>query len=65
MIVTMPPKLTAGITRDLMLIPLALITTISESPESRAYASMTPKRVERGKAISRKVGIRDKNTRAI
>jgi hypothetical protein len=45
--------------------PLALTTTISESPHIRAHASITPSSADIGKAISRKVGIMATNTVAI
>jgi hypothetical protein len=42
--------------------PLARMTMTSESPHRRANASITPRRVDMGSAISRKVGIIAKKT---
>jgi hypothetical protein len=48
-----------------ILTPLARRTTISESPHMRAKASITPRRVDIGRAISKKVGMIAKKTLAI
>ena len=62
----LPPTTSAKSERGAMnrrrLIPLARMTIISESPHRRAKASMTPRRVDMGSAISRKVGMIATNT---